>query len=207
MSRSAALLTGAMLLAPAARAQVAAPRTDLVAQFHPIVFDAAGPPAPTFPAGSLTAPLRLALQGGMIPIGGAFGGCASREEPSGNSVGGIPLALQRELHLTPALTLAGFSRLGCPLDATAGVVLSLAVPIRRSIALVFSLGVIAAPALLPLFGPTPRILAKSVTGGDSPATIAARADVVWKTKGGRVFHVGVGSIGHGNNGVSFGSGF
>jgi hypothetical protein len=87
--------------------------------------------------------------GDSFPIASALGGapCASREEPSGNTMWGFPLQRQTYLPLTSRLVLHGFSRLGCPLDAGAGGGLTFAMPLPKDLWLVAAAGVYGQPAL------------------------------------------------------------
>ncbi len=198
----AVLVAAATLIASPALAQT---QTTLVTQFQPVALDTRGTPSPFLP-GTLTAPLRLTLQNAIVPMGGAFAECATHDEPSGNSVGGIPLAFQREVRITPALTLSGFSRLGCPIDATLGAIAALTLPISNSLSFVLGAGIIIAPGQIPLVGNVQNAISRNAMGATSPLYTAAHADLVWKTSGGRTFSVGVGNVGRGR-GVSFGGGF
>jgi hypothetical protein len=72
-------------------------------------------------------------------------------------VGGVPVEHYAELRLTPRLTLSGFTRLGCPIDAGIGGALTYAVPLRESLSFVFGAGLYAVPGQLPLFGHVPFV--------------------------------------------------
>src|SRR5580658_5469049 len=65
-------------------------------------------------------PLRLSLQSTIFPMAGAFPNCASVEDPSGNSVNGMPVQRYTIIPLTSRLTLHGFSSAGCPIDGAIG---------------------------------------------------------------------------------------
>ena len=143
----------------------------------------------------------------MVPKASMFPNCVSREDPVGNSVGGIPVQHYSEVRLAPRLVLSGFTQLGCPVDAGIGAVLTYAAPIRDSMRLVFSAGLYAAPAQLPLFaGPQASFLqflgnlkASAVRGlvGDSSVNQAARVDLVWSGKDGMPHNLGIESLGTG----------
>ena len=181
---------------PAVAAAQTVPSTSLVAEFQPIALDARSAPSSDFTAETLVAPLRLSLENSIVPIGSQFAGCATHDEPSGNSRGGIPLSFQRAFRLTPLLVLAGFSQLGCPIDANIGGTLAFTIAIAPHVSLVLAGGLIAAPGQLQL------------SNRANPATnAAARADVMWTTRGGRTYGVGVGTIGFGKTGVAFTGGF
>jgi len=154
----------------------------------------------------MTAPMRLALQNDIIPMAGGYAGCATREEAAGNSVGGIPVSFHQALALTPRLTLSAFSQLGCPIDGSIGGVAAYSVPLRASIALVLSGGIILAPGQLQPYGGLQSALVQQVRGRRSATAAALRADLVWKTSAGRTFTVGVGSTGT-RHALTFGGGF
>jgi hypothetical protein len=144
---------------------------------------------------STFAPLRLTLTGGLFSQAGVFPGCEARSDASGNSVNGFPVQYYSFLRLAPELVLHGFSMAGCAVDAGVGGGLSYAVPLRRSLWLVSSVG---------LYGlPTPF-------GGDSAFVVqAARVDVVKQLAWGRTLSVGLGSrLGGGVvNALHFGGSF
>jgi hypothetical protein len=133
---------------------------------------------------ALSTPLRLSLQSGIFPIGGAFPNCQSRQEASGNTVNGFALQRYAPLQLAPGLVLHGFSSAGCPVDGAIGGALTYSVPLRPSLQLVAGAGVYGVPAHYPL-----------------PARTRSdfRVDVMKQLDGGRSLSVGVGK-----RGVSFG---
>lgn len=82
------------------------------------------------------------------PIGMNIPGCNDSAEQSGTATGAVTgFATQRAFafELVPQLTLLGFSRLGCPVDALVGGGLVYAKPISKTISLSFSGGVIYRP--------------------------------------------------------------
>jgi|GEM_PF-4445873 len=173
-------------------------------QFKPVALDTLGGPPPSF---IVTAPLRLALQNGILPQAGGFPNCATREEAAGNSMGGIPVSFHHEIDVVPHLVLAGFSQLGCPIDGSMGGVVAYTAPIAPSVAFVLGAGIILAPGQIPLYGGSLQTsIARQVRGAPSATGATVRADVLWKTKAGRFFTVGVGSTGTRHT-LSFGGGF
>jgi hypothetical protein len=159
--------------------------------------------APSF---LMTAPMRLTLQNDIIPMAGGYANCATREEAAGNSVGGIPVSFHQALALTPRLTLSAFSQLGCPIDGSIGGAFAYSVPLRASIALVLSGGIIIAPGQLQPYGGLQNAIVQQAQGRRSATAAALRADLVWKTTSGRTFTVGVGSTGTRHT-LTFGGGF
>ncbi len=94
-------------------------------------------------------PLRLSLQGDIFPIGREFANCASREDPSGNSVNGFAVQRVAAIRLAPTLVLHGFSSAGCPVDGAIGGGVTFTVPIQSTLALTASAGAYAVPAHAP----------------------------------------------------------
>jgi hypothetical protein len=144
---------------------------------------------PTGSAGALSAalasmPIRLTLQGALFPVGRALPQCESRDEPAGNSVGGIPVQHFASLRLVPNLVLSGFSQQGCPIDSTIGGALTYSVAVAPSAWLVFSAGVYGAPALPASF---------SGAAGPPHLSAAGTADIVWKNQTGHSFSIGTSS--------------
>jgi hypothetical protein len=129
-------------------------------------------------------PMRLSLLGATFPFAAAMPGdpfgCASRQDPAGNSSSGFATQNHVFLPLTGRLTLHGFSSVGCPLDAGMGGGVTYAAPLTRQAWLVASAGVYGQPSALP---GVPR------TKSD------ARVDVVFKAYGDRTLGVGVGRQG------------
>lgn len=186
-------LSALMAFAGAARAQQTA--APLVPIITPLKGDDlfANQSGPT--VGAAFAPLRLSLTGGLFSQAGAFSGCDSRAEASGNSVNGFAVQRYGFLRLTPQLTLHGFSMTGCAVDAGMGGGLTYTVPLRKSLWLVASAGFYAQPN----FG-----------GGTSAfTTSAARVDVVKQLAWGRTLSVGLGTRTGGGafNAVHFGGSF
>jgi hypothetical protein len=155
----------------------------------------------------LSAPLRLSLEGSIFPVARAFPNCLSREDDAGNSVGGIPVQHYSEVRVTPRLVLSGFSQLGCSIDAGLGAVFTYTVPIRESTSFVLGGGLYGAPGQGSLFGGLPTSLSGAWRGGDSPVQMAGRVDMVWDTKDGHPYNIGVQSFGRGRQQVTFGGGF
>ncbi len=103
---------------------------------------------PTWPGLSpwvMSTPLRLSLQGGISSIGGGFANCASREEPSGNTINGFAVQRFASIRFTPALTLQGFSSAGCPVDGAVGGGLTYTVALQKSLWLTASAGAYCVP--------------------------------------------------------------
>jgi hypothetical protein len=209
--------TGAMCIAPLALAQASAAGASVRTSPPQSPFGDRGGDAGDFSGYRLSAPLRLSLEGSIIPKAGGFPNCASREDAVGNSVGGIPVQHYAEWRLTPRLVLSGFTQLGCPIDAGIGAALTYAVPLRRSLQLVFGAGIYAAPGQIALFsGPQASLpqylgslLASAAQGPriDSPVNGAARVDLVLNAKDGHPYNVGVESLGSGTQTIKFGGGF
>jgi hypothetical protein len=170
------------------------------AQFQPL--DTRGVPPPFL----LTAPIRLTLQNGLVPMAGGYASCGSREDAAGNSVGGIPVSFHQGLALTPRLTLAAFSQLGCPIDGSIGGVVAFTTPLSASLAFVLSGGIILAPGQLQSYGGLARSVVQQTRGRTSATGAAARADLVWKMTSGRTFNVGASSTGTRHT-LTFGGGF
>jgi hypothetical protein len=190
---ASAVMVGALAAAPAAWAQSASTR------------DRDGD-ASAF-AWYRAAPLRLSLEGGIAPEAGGFANCVSREDGAGNSVGGIPVQHFAAFQLTPRLVLSGFTQLGCPIDAGIGGVLTYTIPLADSLWLGAGAGVYGAPGQVPLFGGLGPSLAQAARGGASAIDMAARTDLIWKTKSGRPFTLGVSTQGRSTQAIHFGGGF
>jgi hypothetical protein len=150
----------------------------------------------------LSAPMHLALEGSIFPVGGAYPNCAPLEEDSGNSVGGIPVHHYAEFRLTPKLVLSGFSQLGCPIDAGLGGAVTYATPIRESTWLVFGAGIYGVPGQLPLFGGMQTSPLRRLQGTSSPVRTTGRVDIVWQAKDGNPYNIGVQSLGRGGSNSS-----
>jgi uncharacterized glyoxalase superfamily protein PhnB len=213
---ASAAFVGAVCAAPPALAQVSSPNVPIATSPPQSPFGDRGGDAGDFSGYLLSAPLRLSLEGSIIPKAGGFPNCASREDDVGNSVGGIPVQHYAEWRLTPRLVLSGFAQLGCPIDAGMGAALTYAVPLRRSLQLVFGAGIYAAPGQIALFrGPQaslPQYLGSLVASAaqgphiDSPVNGAARVDLVLNAKDGHPYNVGV-EISSGKQAIKFGVGF
>jgi hypothetical protein len=134
-------------------------------------------------------PIRLALLGTAVPhSGNVAGGCGDSIESTGIvTAGASGFALQHAaaIQLVPRLTLSGFARGGCAIDAAMGGALVYATPLAKNIFLVGSAGILH----LPHAGP----------GGASITRADIRADVVFARPGGRSYAVGIGT-----RGISFG---
>ncbi|NOU27232.1 MAG: hypothetical protein HOO96_04925 [Polyangiaceae bacterium] len=123
-------------------------------------------------------PLRLSLGGGTFPHARFVPACADSSENVGTSAS-LPQQRAAALHLTPALSLVGFSTITCPVDAQVSAGLVYTAPIRRDLWLVASTGVTLYPTTT--FAPA----------AGSPRT-DARVDLTWKRDGGAVsFGVGL----------------
>jgi hypothetical protein len=208
---------GALCASPLALAQVSASTAPVAMSLPQNPFGDRAGGAGDFSGFLLSAPLRLSLVGSVIPKASGFPNCVSRDDDVGNSVGGIPVQHYSELRLTPRLVLSGFTQLGCPIDAGLGAAFTYAVPLRPSLQLVFGAGLYVAPGQIGLFrGPQASVLqylgslqALAVQGPrfDSPVNGAARVDLVWNTKDGHPYNVGVETVGAGRQTIKFGGGF
>ena len=140
------------------------------------------------PSSIIFEPIRLALLGSAVPVGAADPGCRESVESTGAATAGVPgFAMQHAaaVRLIPKLTLFGFARGGCPLDAGAGAALVYSTPIRKDIWFVASAGILH----LPHAGP----------GGAPVTTGQARMDLVFARPKGHSYSVGIGT-----RGISFG---
>jgi len=139
---------------------------------------------PSGPAGLstwvLSTPLRLSLQTDIPSIGGGFSNCASREEPSGNTINGFAVQRFASLRITHALTLQGFSSAGCPVDGAIGAGFTYTAPLAPSLWVVASAGVYGVPP----HAPFPARQSSDV-----------RVDVTRQVDGGRTVTLGVGRRG------------
>jgi hypothetical protein len=153
-------------------------------------------------------PIRLGLLAHSVPHSLGTPGC----EPMGRATGMSPMAnntvAANGLHIgglmhgigLPAvpflsnmrLTLFGFSRDGCAYDQALGGGLALTVPIRKDVAFMWGGGAIYLP--------------KGDPGAQPRAETEMRAAVVWTTRDGRSYNVGL-SAGMGVPRVSFGGVF
>jgi hypothetical protein len=112
------------------------------------------------------------------------------------------------VQLTPHLYLSSFSTLGtCPIDGAGGGAATYALGVSPTSALVFSAGVYAAPAQVPLYGGLSSAFLRGLKGLPGPVNGAARLDYFWKTDTGAPFHVGVEARGIGRTMVTFGRAF
>jgi hypothetical protein len=124
------------------------------------------------------APLRLSLTSGLFSQAGAFSGCDSRSDASGNTVHGFATQYYSFVPLAPALVLHGYSMQGCAVDAGLGAGLTYAIPLRKSLWLVPSTG----------FYGLPR-----ASGGTPIVSTAARVDIVKQLAWGGTLNVGLGT--------------
>jgi hypothetical protein len=139
--------------------------------------DAALPSNPSI----LFEPLRLGLMSDVPSRAAGEPGCSDRIETTGGFTAagaGTPMQFMRALPLplVPRLTLVGFSRAGCPIDAVIGGGLTYVVPLRPSVFFVTSAGAL----LQPPYGQRPLAIIPQ-----------ARADVVFDRGEGRSWSVGV----------------
>ena len=189
----AVLASGALLtLGALAHAQAVAPLVPVVTPLRADDLFANGN-GPTVEAAF--APLRLSLTGGLFSQAGAFSGCESRADASANAVHGFATQYYSFVRLAPQLVLHGYSMVGCAVDAGMGGGLTYAVPLRKNLWLVPSVGFYAVPAF----------------GGGSSAFVssAARVDLVKQLAWGRTLNVGLGTrSGSGQfNALHFGGSF
>ena len=131
------------------------------------------------PVTAAFAPLQLSLTSGLFSQAGAFSGCASRGDASGNSLNGFATQYHSFIRLVPRLVLHGYSMMGCSVDAGMGGGLTYAVPLRKSLWLVPSAGI--------------YVLPNSTGGGAAaPVTTAARVDLVKQLGWGGTLSFGLG---------------
>jgi hypothetical protein len=198
---------GALCGMPSALAQVSVATVPVATTLPQTSVGDRGGDAGAFSGYHASTPLRLSLEGSVFSKAGMFPNCIALEDDVGNSVGGIPVQHDLELRLTPRLSLSVFTQLGCPIDAGIGGALTYAVPLRKSVQVVFGLGLYGAPGQLPLFRGLQSSFLQGLRGQSSPINEAARVDVVWSTKDGHPYHVGTESLGLGRQGIRFGGGF
>lgn len=143
-------------------------------------------------AGSLFEPLRLALFGDAPPVAGAQGvRCDENVEATGTATaatGGFARSYAAAVRLGPRLSLVGFSRGGCALDAAGAVGLVHVMPLRKDVFLATSAGALLAP---------------HQSAGAPITRMQLRTDVVFTRSGGRSFRVGIGTGGR-VTGLTFG---
>lgn len=139
--------------------------------------DAALPSDPAI----LFEPLRLGLVSDVGSRAATEPGCSDRVETTGGLTAmgpGTPMQFTRVVPLpfAPRLTLVGFSRAGCPIDALIAGGLTYVVPLRPSVFFVTSIGALAQPPY-----------------GHRPLTVTpqVRADVVFDRGEGRSWNIGV----------------
>jgi hypothetical protein len=183
---------GAFAVGPDARAQQAQPAQSAVL---PIVAPIIGPPqvvwlspgdasgaagnaghAPSF----VLDPIRLALFGDAVPLGSSDPACSGSPEATGTATaatGGFASQRTAAFQLVPHLTLVGFSRGGCGLDAAAGGAVVFAMPIRKDVWFAASAGILTLPHAGPMGSPV--------------VNRHFRADVVFAQPDGRSLSVGV----------------
>jgi hypothetical protein len=125
------------------------------------------------------APLWLTLSGGLFSQASAFSGCDSRADASGNSVNGFAIQRRGFLRLAPQLLLHRFSMAGCAVDSGSGVGLSYAIPLRRRLWLLQSVGYYRKPT------------ASGAT--QSRVSLAGRLDLVQELGWGRTLSLGLGT--------------
>lgn len=141
---------------------------------------------------SLFEPLRLALFGDAAPVARAQGiPCEESVEATGTATaatGGFARSYTSAVRLGPRLSLVGFSRGGCAIDAAAGGGIVHVMPLRKDVFLATSAGALIAP---------------HQSAGAPITRMQLRADVVFTRSGGRSFRVGIGSGGR-VTGLTFG---
>lgn len=125
-------------------------------------------------------PIRLGLFADAVPQGRADPGCRDENEATGSataSSGGFAMQHAAALQLVPRLTLAGFARGGCGIDAGVGGALVYATPIRKNVWFVASAGIMTLPHAGAAGAPVTRT--------------QVRADVVFARPRGRSYSVGI----------------
>jgi hypothetical protein len=152
--------------------------------------DAAPPPPPSI----FIEPLRLGLLSDVPSRSANEPGCSDRVETIGSLTAAGPGSAMQftrrvPIPFIPRLTLVGFSRAGCPIDAAIGTGATYVVPLRPSVFFVMSSGVLVQPPY-----------------GNRPLTIIpkVRADVVFDRGEGRSWSVGVQTIHRHGPGITFG---
>jgi hypothetical protein len=96
-------------------------------------------------------PLRLELQPVLFPVEPAMSSqaCESHEDASGNTQNGFPLPRYAALHLTPQLSLHGFSTPGCPTRGGIGGAVTYAMLLKPDMWLVMGAGIYEIPEHAP----------------------------------------------------------
>jgi hypothetical protein len=177
--------------------------TPAHAQSTPMVGPTLGPPRVTWlfgqgdanggrgdtlgPGSIIFEPIRLSLLALAPPVGAADPACAGSVESTGTATAGVPgFAMQHAaaVQMIPKLTLYGFSRGGCQLDAAAGGALVYATPIRKDIWFVASAGILHLP---------------HAAAGRPVTTGQARMDLLFARPKGHSYSVGIGT-----RGITFG---
>jgi len=151
--------------------------------------DANGVAGARAPEWILFEPLRLGLLSQAPATGRSHPACADNNELLGASTGQSSFASQHVIgtRLTPSLTLFGFTRGGCALDAGIGGAIVHATPLRPNIWLTTSAGFL----FLPQYNPN----------GTPAMRTQLRTDVIFKQNDGRSVNVGVGMHGVSVGGV------
>ncbi len=179
-----ALHAGLVLHVASASAQSTAPSpgTALLPLLTPLRLRSPGEPtatggtaAPSFVA----LPIELSLLGTVFPVlNGQLGqDCTQQAEASGNQVQGFAMQRAVILPLAPRLSLHGFSRGGCALDAGLGGAASYTLPLSDRLWLVSSVGLFAQPVL----------------PSSSRVTTDARVDLMMNPSSSHPFSIGVGT--------------
>jgi hypothetical protein len=140
------------------------------------------------PEAAAMAPLRMGLVSDVWPMAHAFPGCSDGADAAASTRSGFMVERAAAMRIVPRLTLVGFSRTGCAMDAAVGGGLVYARPLTKTTWLVASGGGV----LLPHGSPTTQALPR----------VDLRADVVIKGEADRTWSVGVGL-----RGVRFGGFF
>jgi hypothetical protein len=151
--------------------------------------DQSGPAGDTHVPSFVLDPIRLGLFGEAVPVGAADPGCkSSREAETGSATAaspGFPMQHVAAVQLVPHLTLTGFARGGCAIDAGMGGALVYAAPVHKNVWFVMSTGILKVP--------------HSGDIGTSTTHMQLRTDVVFARPAGRAYSVGIS-----NRGVSVG---
>jgi hypothetical protein len=148
-------------------------------------------------------PLRLTLEGSVVPWARGFPQCETREDDVGNSVRGIPVQHYAALRFLPQLVLSGFSQLGCPIDGGLGAALTHATPLGGSAWFVMGVGAYTTTARTPFSSPDQVLRVGPTT---VPAMVSAHADLVVQAPSGAPLSLGAAVIGRRPT-LTFGGGF
>lgn len=147
-------------------------------------------PPPGLPLDVAMMPLRIGLLGDTWLKARVFPGCEADVEAGTNSQNGFALQRTAAMRLVPRLTLVGFSRAGCQVDAALGGGLVYSALIKKDFWFVGGVGVLGLPHAAP--------------AGTTMWKGEIRADLMFRESPSRMWNLGLRSTGGGVTGLSFG---